>query len=79
MANCDLPMSIVEIEPILPEPSVAAPSSSNLVSERSVDENRRFNGLRSVKWRINLGILSSSSSSSSVDDIRRVTADSRRR
>ncbi|XP_030510103.1 uncharacterized protein LOC115724878 [Cannabis sativa] len=56
-------------------------SSSNSFSLKgSVDENRRFNGLRSVKWRINLGILPSSSSSpSSIDDLRRVTADSRRR
>ncbi|KAK6235839.1 Rab-GAP-TBC domain - like 10 [Theobroma cacao] len=53
-----------------------APSSSGVVSE----ENRPFGSLRSVQWRINLGILpSSSSSSSSIDDLRRVTADSRRR
>ncbi|PON74158.1 Rab-GTPase-TBC domain containing protein [Parasponia andersonii] len=70
------------IEPTLAESSaaVAAASSSdsNSSSRGSVDENRYFNGLRSVKWRINLGILPSSSSSS-IDDLRRVMADSRRR
>ncbi|KAF3452734.1 hypothetical protein FNV43_RR03167 [Rhamnella rubrinervis] len=71
-------MSPVSIEPALAEPPlVAPPSSLNSVSQRSVDENRRFKGLRSVEWRINLGILPSSSSS--IDDHRRVTADSRRR
>ncbi|KAK1417088.1 hypothetical protein QVD17_26210 [Tagetes erecta] len=41
--------------------------------------HRRFQDLRGVQWRIDLGILpSSSSSSSSVDDFRRVTANSRR-
>ncbi|GAB2219105.1 hypothetical protein Drorol1_Dr00006734 [Drosera rotundifolia] len=39
----------------------------------------RFADLRGVRWRINLGILPSSNSSSSFDDLRRVTADSRRR
>ncbi|KAL5974152.1 hypothetical protein ACLOJK_030815 [Asimina triloba] len=38
----------------------------------------RFPQLRSVRWRINLGVLPSSPASS-VDDLRRVTADSRRR
>lgn len=69
------------IEPTLtelPAPAPTPPSSSNSVPQRSVDENRRFNGLRSVEWRINLGILPSSSSSS-IDDHRRVTANSRRR
>lgn len=60
------------------EPTLAESSTSNSSSEGSVDENRRFNGLRSVKWRMNLGILPSSSSSS-IDDLRRVAADSRRR
>ncbi|KAA3470903.1 Ypt/Rab-GAP domain of gyp1p superfamily protein isoform 1 [Gossypium australe] len=46
-----------------------APSSSPIVSGS-------FASLRSVRWRISLGILPSSSS---VDDLRRVTADSRRR
>ncbi|XAR56071.1 hypothetical protein NMG60_11036378 [Bertholletia excelsa] len=43
----------------------------------SITENRRFGHLRGVQWRIDLGILPSSSSS--LDDFRRVTADSRRR
>ncbi|KAM7267723.1 hypothetical protein ACFE04_009889 [Oxalis oulophora] len=38
----------------------------------------RIENLRSVKWRVDLGILPSSSSSS-IDDFRRATADSRRR
>ncbi|KAG8485676.1 hypothetical protein CXB51_019013 [Gossypium anomalum] len=46
-----------------------APLSSPVVSGS-------FASLRSVRWRISLGILPSSSS---VDDLRRVTADSRRR
>lgn len=44
----------------------------------SFEISRRFFGLRSVQWRIDLGILPSSPSSS-IDDLRRVTADSRRR
>ncbi|CAA0821463.1 Ypt/Rab-GAP domain of gyp1p superfamily protein [Striga hermonthica] len=39
---------------------------------------RRFGDLRGVQWRIDLGILPSSPSAS-VDDLRRVTANSRRR
>ncbi|CAH8355348.1 unnamed protein product [Eruca vesicaria subsp. sativa] len=40
--------------------------------------DHRFEKLRGVRWRINLGILPSSPSSS-IDELRRVTADSRRR
>ncbi|XWS73317.1 hypothetical protein CRYUN_Cryun02cG0118300 [Craigia yunnanensis] len=50
-----------------------APSLSGFVSA----VNRPFGSLRGVRWRINLGILPSSSSS--IDDLRRITADSRRR
>lgn len=50
----------------------ALPESS---SSSSVEQNRQFAHLRGVQWRINLGILPSSS----IDDLRRVTADSRRR
>ncbi|KAK8604909.1 hypothetical protein V6N13_082374 [Hibiscus sabdariffa] len=49
-----------------------APSLSCVVSA----ENRGLGSLRSVRWRLNLGILPPSPS---VDDLRRVTADSRRR
>ncbi|XP_044463966.1 uncharacterized protein LOC123194685 [Mangifera indica] len=49
-------------------------SSNGVVSGRS----GRFANLRGVQWRVNLGILPHSSSSS-IDDLRRVTADSRRR
>ncbi|XP_073157711.1 uncharacterized protein [Henckelia pumila] len=40
--------------------------------------SRRFVDLRGVQWRVDLGILPSSPSSS-IDDLRRVTANSRRR
>ncbi|XP_078443298.1 uncharacterized protein LOC144712836 [Wolffia australiana] len=53
-------------------------SSSPSVSCGSRDEGFRFANLRGVQWRMNLGILPSSSDAS-VDDFRRVTADSRRR
>ncbi|KAL3830129.1 hypothetical protein ACJIZ3_018931 [Penstemon smallii] len=41
------------------------------------ETSRRFGGLRGVQWRIDLGILPSSPSAS-IDDLRRVTANSRR-
>ncbi|EEF34579.1 uncharacterized protein LOC8262538 [Ricinus communis] len=55
----------------------AMPESACL---KSSDESyrRRFENLRGVQWRIDLGILPSSSSST-IDDLRKVTADSRRR
>ncbi|KAL2503212.1 Ypt/Rab-GAP domain of gyp1p superfamily protein [Forsythia ovata] len=42
------------------------------------EDSRRFGDLRGVQWRIQLGILPSSPSAS-IDDLRRVTANSRRR
>ncbi|KAM0966970.1 hypothetical protein ACFX1X_022974 [Malus domestica] len=71
-------MSPAPIEQALPDSSS---SSSPDVPEISEAENPRFKELRGVQWRINLGILpssSSSSSSSSIDDLRRVTAECRR-
>lgn len=59
-------MSPAAINPEMPE-SLVGPSMSS-----------RFPDLRGVRWRINLGVLPSSLSSS-IDDLRRVTADSRRR
>lgn len=44
----------------------------------TLDVTRRFKGLRSVQWRIDLGVLPSSPSAS-TDELRRVTANSRRR
>ncbi|CDY38278.1 BnaA10g11260D [Brassica napus] len=44
----------------------------------SPSRDHRFEKLRGVRWRINLGILPSSPSST-IDELRRVTADSRRR
>ncbi|KAI7739756.1 hypothetical protein M8C21_026538 [Ambrosia artemisiifolia] len=60
------------IEPInnpLPESSSSSSSPNN-------NNNRSLGDLRGVQWRIDLGILPSSSST--VDDFRRVTANSRR-
>ncbi|OUZ99226.1 Rab-GTPase-TBC domain [Macleaya cordata] len=52
-------------------------ASPLLASERSEQgRDSRFSDLRGVQWRINLGILPSSSS---IDVLRRVTADCRRR
>ncbi|WVZ92139.1 hypothetical protein U9M48_038226 [Paspalum notatum var. saurae] len=42
------------------------------------EERRRFANLRSVRWRVDLGILPASPEAS-VDELRRATADSRRR
>ncbi|XP_031381465.1 uncharacterized protein LOC116196077 [Punica granatum] len=47
-------------------------------SSPTVDGTHRFGDLRSVQWRIGLGVLPSSPSAS-TDELRRVTADSRRR
>ncbi|WCJ42270.1 Ypt/Rab-GAP domain of gyp1p superfamily protein [Euphorbia peplus] len=54
----------------------AMPESACLTNGGEI--RRRFSNLRGVEWRIDLGILPSPSSST-VDDLRRVTANSRRR
>ncbi|XP_061361953.1 uncharacterized protein LOC133305732 [Gastrolobium bilobum] len=64
--------------PAMMDPLMPSSLSSDSVSRRSAPENRRFGNLRGLQWRINLGVLPSSSSTS-IDDLRRVTADSRRR
>ncbi|RDX82011.1 TBC1 domain family member 5-like A [Mucuna pruriens] len=64
--------------PALSDPLSATPASSDAVSRRSAAENRRFGYLRGLQWRMNLGVLPSSSSTS-IDDLRRVTANCRRR
>lgn len=71
-------MSIAPIELTLQQD--ASSSVVGTISQKYIEESR-FDDLRGVRWRINLGILpaSSSSYSSSIDDLRRVTADSRRR
>ncbi|KVI01430.1 Rab-GTPase-TBC domain-containing protein [Cynara cardunculus var. scolymus] len=56
----------------LPESSLSTRSSPE---RGDLDKNRRFWDLRGVQWRTDLGVLPSSSS---VDDVRRVTANSRR-
>ncbi|XP_058202898.1 uncharacterized protein LOC131317357 [Rhododendron vialii] len=72
------------IEPtLIKEPpsssSSLAPSPSHVLPPEEGSNRRRFAHLRGVQWRIDLGILPSSSSSSSLDDLRRVTAESRRK
>ncbi|PSS01319.1 TBC1 domain family member 5 A like [Actinidia chinensis var. chinensis] len=67
---------VAPIEPTLKESSSVDYSPTRLNPEGSAFENRRFADLRGVRWRIDLGILPDSSS---IDDLRRVTADSRRR
>lgn len=73
-------MAPSEIVPALSEPTSTTSSSScsGSVSHRNSEDKRRFVDLRGVRWRINLGVLPSSSLAS-IDDLRRVTADSRRR
>ncbi|KAM3301187.1 putative protein isoform X1 [Capsicum chacoense] len=56
---------------------MAAGQIESAVVESCVVEGRRFGDLRGVQWRIDLGILPSSTSST-IDDLRRVTANSRR-
>ncbi|KAE9587708.1 hypothetical protein Lal_00021906 [Lupinus albus] len=65
-------MLLAPADPLLTPPP--PPLNSDSVSLRS--ENQRFGDLRGLKWRINLGVLPSSTS---IDNLRRVTADSRRR
>ncbi|GAU25340.1 hypothetical protein TSUD_376040, partial [Trifolium subterraneum] len=60
------------------DPLLSPILSSDSVSRRSEPEKGRFCDLRGLQWRINLGVLPSSSASS-IDDLRRVTADCRRR
>ncbi|ESW10772.1 hypothetical protein PHAVU_009G236600 [Phaseolus vulgaris] len=64
--------------PALSDPLSATTASSDAVLKRSAPENRRFGDLRGLQWRINLGVLPCSTSTS-IDDFRRVTANCRRR
>jgi len=41
------------------------------------ESDRRFANLRGLRWRVNLGVLPFQSSS--IDDLRKATAESRRR
>ena len=72
-------MPPAQMEPPLPESSAVPSFSSDAASPGSAPESRRFGDLRGLQWRINLGVLPSSSSSSFIDDLRRATANSRRR
>ncbi|XP_058723359.1 uncharacterized protein LOC131595107 [Vicia villosa] len=60
------------------DPLLSPILSSDSASQRSAPEKPRFSDLRGLQWRINLGVLPSSSAAS-IDDLRRVTADCRRR
>lgn len=60
------------------DPLLSPNLSSDSVSRRSAPERGRFGDLRGLQWRINLGVLPSSVSAT-IDDLRRVTADCRRR
>ncbi|KAK6131680.1 hypothetical protein DH2020_034587 [Rehmannia glutinosa] len=53
-------------------------NAAKLETASCSESSRRFGDLRGVQWRIDLGILPSSPSAS-IDDLRRVTANSRRR
>ncbi|XP_010913746.2 uncharacterized protein [Elaeis guineensis] len=61
-------MATAQNETALPEP---------LPSSRSSSSGSRFSNLRGVRWRIDLGVLPNSPDS--IDDLRRVAADSRRK
>ncbi|RZB71740.1 uncharacterized protein LOC114381823 isoform X1 [Glycine soja] len=67
------------MDPPLPQSSSVPSLSSDAASPGSAPDSRRFGDLRGLQWRINLGVLPSSSSSSFIDDLRRATANSRRR
>ncbi|KAG9449237.1 hypothetical protein H6P81_009202 [Aristolochia fimbriata] len=68
-------MCTAPAEPSFPQPLSSA--SEDMITQSS-STCHRFDRLRSVQWRINLGILPSSTDSS-VEELRRVAADSRRR
>ncbi|CAJ1941771.1 unnamed protein product [Sphenostylis stenocarpa] len=63
------------VDPPLSETSSVLSFTSDTVFPVTAPENRRFGDLRGLQWRINLGVLPSSS----IDDLRRATANSRRR
>lgn len=66
------------VDPPLPKSSSVPSLSSDTVSQEPAPESRRFEDLRGLQWRINLGVLPSSPSVS-IADLRRATANSRRR
>ncbi|CAO2822949.1 unnamed protein product [Amaranthus hypochondriacus] len=59
-------------------PAASTPEFPDVLPYTSPSMASRFPNLRGVQWRINLGVLPSSLSST-IDDLRRVTADHRRR
>lgn len=64
--------------PALMDPPLLESSSAPSLNSGAVSESQRFGDLRGLQWRITLGVLPSSTSSS-IDDLRRATANSRRR
>jgi len=79
VSDCRKIMPPSLLDPPLSKTSSVSSLISGTISEEPVPENRLFHDLRGLQWRINLGVLPSSSSSTYVDDLRRATANSRRR
>ncbi|PNY06979.1 TBC1 domain family member [Trifolium pratense] len=67
------------LDPPLSETSLVPYLISGTISQEPVPESRLFEDLRGLRWRINLGVLPPCSSLTSIDDLRRATANSRRR
>ena len=79
LGDCRKIMPPALLDPPLSKSSSVSSLISGTISQEPVPENRLFDDLRGLQWRINLGVFPSSSSSTSVDDLRRATANSRRR
>ncbi|CAI8611104.1 unnamed protein product [Vicia faba] len=67
------------LNPPLSKSSSVHSLTSDAVFYDPTPESQQFDDLRGLQWRINLGVLPSSSSSTLIDDLRRATANSRRR
>ncbi|WJX96586.1 hypothetical protein P8452_77768 [Trifolium repens] len=67
------------LDPPLSETTLVPSLISGTISQEPVPESRLFEDLRGLQWRINLGVLPPCSSLTSIDDLRRATANSRRR
>jgi TBC1 domain family protein 5 len=67
------------LDPPLSETSLVPSLISGTISQEPVPESWLFEDLRGLQWRINLGVLPPCSSLTSIDDLRRATANSRRR
>ncbi|CAL5199287.1 unnamed protein product [Lathyrus oleraceus] len=73
-------MTPAVLNPPLSKSSSVHSLTSDAIFYEPARESQQFDDLRGLQWRINLGVLPSSSSSSNfIDDLRRATANSRRR